>query len=495
MDPIAPLDPEICYRALVTRDARFDGRFFTGVRTTGIYCRPVCPAQTPKRDNVTFYPSAAAAEVAGFRSCLRCRPERAPSTAPGHPLVERAMAIITEGHDPDGPGLAERLGVGERQLRRLFKAHLGASPKAVMQTRRHLLARQLVVETDLPLTEVALAAGFDSLRRFNHVFVTLYGRPPSQMRRSATRSQDARGLTLSLPFRPPYDWPGIIAVLKAHAIPGVEVVTDEAYARIITLGGHHGTVVVSPSRADSLAARIDFPALRFLPRIVANLRRIFDLAADPEPIDAVLGADPGLAALVAARPGLRVPGAWNGFELAVRVILGQQVSVAAGSRLAGKLVALFGTPVETTVPGLTGLFPTPARLVAEAEVISLNLNMPRARAAAIVNLARTAAEAPDLLERGEGLESSVRRLCGVAGIGPWTAQCIALFALREPDAFPPRDVGLQRALGLTDRQLMARAEHWRPWRAYAAMHLWMVALGLSDRTTPSIESTADDLVA
>ena len=492
--PPSPLDPEICYRALLTRDARFDGRFFTGVRTTGIYCRPVCPAQTPKPGNVTFYPSAAAAEVAGFRSCLRCRPERAPSTAPGHPLVERAMAIIAEGHDPDGPGLAERLGVGERQLRRLFAAHLGASPKAVMQTRRHLLARQLVVETDLPLTEVALAAGFDSLRRFNHVFLTLYGRPPGDMRRSAARPKEARGLTLSLPYRPPYDWPGIIAVLKAHAIPGVEVVTDDAYARIITLGGHHGTVVVSPGGADSLTARIDFPALRFLPRIVANLRRIFDLGADPGPIDDVLTSDSALASLVAARPGLRVPGAWNGFELAVRVILGQQVSVAAGSRLAGKLVTLFGTPVETALPGLTGLFPTPARLVEEAEVISLRLNMPRARAAAIVNLARAAAETPDLLERGEGLDASVRRLCAVPGIGPWTAQCIALFALREPDAFPPRDVGLQRALGLTDRQLMARAESWRPWRAYAAMHLWMVALGLS-HAIPSIESTSDDLVA
>jgi AraC family transcriptional regulator of adaptative response / DNA-3-methyladenine glycosylase II len=502
---LAPLDPEICYRALLTRDARFDGRFFTGVRTTGIYCRPVCPAQTPKAENVTFYPSAAAAEVAGFRSCLRCRPERAPSTPLVHPLVERAMTIIAEGHDPDGPvleamGLAERLGVGERQLRRLFAAHLGASPKAVLQTRRHLLARQLVVETDLPLTEVALAAGFDSLRRFNHVFRTLYGQPPGQMRRAASRQsrhreQDERGLTLSLPYRPPYDWPGIVAVLKAHAIPGVEVVTDAAYARIITLGGHHGTVVVSPGEGDSLSARIDFPVLRFLPRIVANLRRIFDLGADPEAIDATLAGDAGLAALVAARPGLRVPGAWNGFELAVRVILGQQVSVAAGSRLAGKLVALFGTPVETTVPGLNGLFPTPARLVAEAEVISLHLNMPRARAAAIVNLARAAAETPDLLERGERLETSVRRLCAVTGIGPWTAQCIALFALREPDAFPPRDVGLQRALGLTDRQLMARAESWRPWRAYAAMHLWMVALGLSRGAPPSIESTADDLVA
>jgi AraC family transcriptional regulator of adaptative response / DNA-3-methyladenine glycosylase II len=491
----ASLDPEICYRALLTRDARFDGRFFTAVRTTGIYCRPVCPAQTPKPENVTFYPSAAAAEVAGYRSCLRCRPERAPATAPTHPLVERAMAIIAEGQEPDGPGLAERLGIGDRQLRRLFEAHLGASPGAVMRTRRHLLARQLVMETDLPLTEVALAAGFDSLRRFNHVFRTLYGQPPSGMRRSAARPAEGRGMTLSLPFRPPYDWPAIVAVLKAHAVPGVEAVTDDTYARIITLGGHQGTVLVSPGATGSLTARIDFPALRFLPRIVARLRRIFDLGADPGPIDTVLAADPGLAPLVAARPGLRVPGAWEGFELAVRVILGQQVSVAAGGRLAGRLVELFGTPVETAIPGLTGLFPRPERLVAEAETLSLQLNMPRARAAAIVNLARAVMATPDLLERGEGLDASVRRLCAVPGIGVWTAHCIALFALREPDAFPPRDVGLQRALGLADRQLIARAENWRPWRAYAAMHLWMVALGLASSPASSIERSTDDLVA
>jgi 3-methyladenine DNA glycosylase/8-oxoguanine DNA glycosylase len=232
-----------------------------------------------------------------------------------------------------------------------------------------------------------------------------------------------------------------------------------------------------------------------VPRIVARLCRIFDLGADPGPIDDVLAVDTALAPLVAARPGLRVPGAWDGFELAVRVILGQQVSVAAGGRLAGKLVTLFGTPVETTIPGLTGLFPTPERLVTEAEMLSLQLKMPRSRAVAIVNLARAVTATPDLLERGEGLDETVRRLSAVPGIGPWTAQCIALFALREPDAFPPRDVGLQRAIGLTDRQLLTRADVWRPWRAYAAMHLWMVALGLSRAPISRIESTINDLVA
>jgi AraC family transcriptional regulator, regulatory protein of adaptative response / DNA-3-methyladenine glycosylase II len=479
------LDPEVCYRALITRDARFDGRFFTAVRTTGIYCRPICPATTPKAAHVTFYRSAAAAEAAGFRSCLRCRPERAPETATSTGsarLVEQAMMLIAEGEAGEGndeAGLAARLGIGERQLRRLFQSHLGASPKALAQTRRNLLARQLVAETDLPLTEVALAAGFGSLRRFNTVFRDLYGRPPSEMRRAKER-QTEPGLVLSLPLRPPYDWAGVMSLLAAHAIPGVEQVSPACYARVIAMEGQYGTVEVWQEDATSLRARIDFPILRMLPRIVARLRRIFDLGADPEPIDAWLGQDPALAGLVTLRPGMRVPGAWDPFELAVRVILGQQVSVAAGSRMAGRLATGFGTVVETRVAGLTALFPPAAVLAAVApDAISLALNMPRARGAAIVNLARAVVETPGLLARGEGLDIAQRRLCAVPGIGPWTAQCIALFALRETDAFPIGDVGLQRAIGLPAAALAARAEQWRPWRAYAATHLWMVALGLS----------------
>jgi AraC family transcriptional regulator of adaptative response / DNA-3-methyladenine glycosylase II len=487
----ALLDPEVCYRALLTRDARFDGRFFTAVRTTGIYCRPICPATTPKAAHVTFYRSAAAAEAAGFRSCLRCRPERAPeTTATGSSsrIVEQAMILIAEGEAGEEGSLAKKLGVGERQLRRLFQSQLGASPKALAQTRRNLLARQLVVETDLPLTEVALAAGFGSLRRFNTVFRDLYGRPPSAMRRASAKSMEA-GLVLTLPFRPPYDWPGMVALLAAHATPGVEQVSTDRYARLIAMDGKHGSVEVWLAGPDSLRAKIDFPDIRLLPRIVARLRRLFDLGADPAAIDAWLGRDPALAGLVRHRPGLRVPGAWDPFELAVRVILGQQVSVAAGSRMAGKLVAAFGAPVAPRDPNLFALFPTAAVLAAVApDAVSLALNMPRARGAAIVNLARAVTETPGLLTRGEGLDIAQRRLCAVNGIGPWTAQCIALFALRETDAFPTGDVGLQRALGLPAAALAARAEQWRPWRAYAATHLWMVALGLS----PAPERTLDE---
>jgi len=482
MPDIAPpspavLDPALCYRALLTRDARFDGRFFTAVRTTGIYCRPVCPAQTPKPENCTFYPSAAAAEVAGYRSCLRCRPERAPSAAPAHRLVARAMALIAAGARPDG--LPARLGIGERQLRRLFAAHLGASPAQVAQTRRNLLARQLVEETDLPLTEVALASGFESLRRFNHVFLTLYGRPPSAMRRVGSRrtgGEEGGELTLSLPFRPPYDWEGVLRLLAAHAIPGVETVAEGRYHRLIRVGAHHGRITLAAGGADHLRAQITFPALRALPEIVARLRGLLDLGADPGPIAAVLACDPRLAPAIARRPGLRLPGAWDAFETAVRVILAQQVSLTAARGLAGRLAALYGQPVESGIAGLTALFPEPARLVAARETLSRDLNMPRARAAAIVGLAEALLAAPDLLDRGQGLEAAVARLTAIPGIGPWTAQCIALMALGEPDAFPPQDVGLQRAAGLDGRALAAAAEAWRPWRAYAAIHLWLHAI-------------------
>ena len=473
--PASVLDPALCYRALSTRDARFDGRFFTAVRSTGIYCRPVCPAPTPKAENCTFYPSAAACEVAGYRSCLRCRPERAPSAAPAHRLLERAMALIAAGERPDS--LPARLGIGERQLRRLFAAHLGASPGEVARTRRNLLARQLVEETSLPLTEVALASGFESLRRFNHVFRTLYGHAPSEMRRRRGGAAEERGgLTLSLPFRPPYDWPGLITLLSAHAIPGIEQVQPGAYHRLISLGGHHGTLSITPGGADHLRARIDFPALRLLPRIVARLRALLDLGADPGPIAEQLASDARLAPMVAARAGLRLPGAWEAFETAVRIILAQQVSLTAARRLTGRLVQLYGQPVESPIAGLTHLFPEPARLLAARETLSLDLNMPRARAGAILGLAEAVMARPDLLEPGTGLDETVGRLTAVPGIGPWSAHCIALMALGEPDAFPHQDIGLQRAAGLDAKGLAEAAEAWRPWRAYAAIHLWHQAI-------------------
>jgi AraC family transcriptional regulator, regulatory protein of adaptative response / DNA-3-methyladenine glycosylase II len=476
------LDAEACYRAIATRDARFDGRLFIAVKSTGIYCRPICPARTPKRENLTFYPSAAAAQEAGYRPCLRCRPETAPDLGVWRGTsntVSRALALIEKGglDGADVEALADRLGVGERQLRRLFRRHLGASPIAVAQTRRVLLAKHLIHETRLPMSEVALAAGFGSIRRFNETFQQLFGRAPSTLRRGtgAASPGPAGEVAILLPYRPPYDWPAMLAFLRARAIPGLEVVGPDGYMRTIEVAGAHGTVAVRPATGNSLRATIQFPQLSALPTIVARLRRVFDLIADPEVIGAHLSEDSRLAPLVAARPGLRVAGAWDGFELAVRALLGQQITVAGAATLAGRLVAAYGKPLAGGVEGLSHVFPGPERL-ADADLSSLGLT--RARAAALGSLARAVVADPQIFGPRQSLDAAVLKLRALPGIGEWTAQYIAMREMREPDAFPAADIGLMRAMA--DRKgrrpspgaLLARAERWRPWRAYAAQHLW-----------------------
>jgi AraC family transcriptional regulator of adaptative response / DNA-3-methyladenine glycosylase II len=484
------MDADACYRALLTRDSRFDGRLFVGVRTTGIYCRPICPARTPKRENVTFHPSAAAAQAAGFRPCLRCRPESSPDLGAWRGTsntVSRALALIEGGalDDEDIDGLASRLGVGERQLRRLFRRHLGASPIAVAQTRRVLLAKQLIHQTRLPMTEVALASGFGSVRRFNETFQRLYDRPPAALRRqSGEASAGEDGVRLELPYRSPYDWAGLIGFLGMRAIEGVEVVTPHRYARAIGLDGEAGVITVEPgAKPDRLAVVIRFPKLSALPGIIARLRRVFDLTADPEAIAEHLSRDTALAPRVAARPGLRVPGAWDGLELAVRAILGQQITIAAATQLAGRIVRDFGEPLPASlqgvVPGLTHVFPSALRL---AETDLSNLPMPRARSRALETMAQAVAADPAIFEpRGE-LQGAIAKLKTLPGIGEWTAQYIAMRQLREPDAFPAADIGLLRAMAGADGSrptpaaLLARAQAWRPWRAYAALHLWTGAM-------------------
>jgi AraC family transcriptional regulator of adaptative response / DNA-3-methyladenine glycosylase II len=477
------LDADACYRAIATRDARFDGRLFIAVKSTRIYCRPICPARTPKRENLTFYPSAAAAQEAGYRPCLRCRPESAPDLGVWRGTsntVSRALALIEKGglDGVDVEALAERLGVGERQLRRLFRRHLGASPVAVAQTRRVLLAKHLIHETRLPMSEVALAAGFGSIRRFNETFHQLFGRAPGTLRRGPGTSPGPTGeVAILLPYRPPYDWPAMLAFLRARAIPGVEVVARDGYTRTIEVAGAHGTVAVRPAAGNALRAAIQFPQLSALPIIVARLRRVFDLVADPEVIGAHLSEDPRLAALVAARPGLRVAGAWDGFELAVRALLGQQITVAGAATLAGRLVAAYGRPLAAGVEGLRHVFPGAERLAA-ADLSSLGLT--RARAAALGSLARAVVADPQIFGPRRSLEEAIVKLRALPGIGEWTAQYIALRGLHEPDAFPAADAGLLRAAsrlgGLGSRpspaDLRAHAERWRPWRAYAAQHLW-----------------------
>jgi AraC family transcriptional regulator of adaptative response / DNA-3-methyladenine glycosylase II len=479
------LDFDACRRAFLTRDPRFDGRIFCGVKTTGVYCRPICPARPPKPENVVFFPSAAAAQEAGFRPCLRCRPETSPDLGAwrgASNTVSRALRLIEGGalDAGDVDALAARLGMGERQLRRLFKHHLGASPVAVAQTRRVLLAKQLIQETRLPMTEVALAAGFGSVRRFNETFQQLFGRPPGALRRTRQPAQSAAdaGVTVRLAYRAPYDWDAMAGFLTARAIPGVEVAAPDRYARTFEVDGARGLVVVRPGEGDTLQAEIRLPKLPALPVVIARLRRLFDLAADPALIGEHLAQDPALAPLVAARPGLRAPGAWDGFELAVRAILGQQVSVAAARNLAGRLAAAYGEPLEDPAAaalGLTRLFPTAEQLVGR-DIAALG--MPGARGSAIEGLARAAAADPALFSPRADLDAAVAALCALPGVGSWTAQYIALRAMREPDAFPHADIGLMRAMAdaggrrPTAAELLARAEAWRPWRAYAAQHLW-----------------------
>ena len=347
------LDPDACYRALQTRDARFDGRFFTAVRSTGVFCRPVCPARTPKRENCLFVPCAAAARELGFRPCLRCRPE----TSPGTPAwlgtsatVSRAMRLIADGALDDGSvgGLAERLGIGERHLRRLFLSHLGAAPLAVAQTRRLLFAKQLIDETDLPMARIAFASGFASIRRFNAAVQEAWGESPSGLRRGRRRSGGDRSeIVLRIAYRPPFDWEGLLRFLAPRAIPGVEQVTEGRYRRTIRVDDAVGVVVVEPDpKGAALRARVRLSRPAPLVSVAERLRRVFDCGADPEVIAAHLARDRFLARHLAKTPGVRVPGAWDGFELAVRAILGQQVSVAAATRLSGRLVEAYGEPVR-----------------------------------------------------------------------------------------------------------------------------------------------------
>jgi len=477
------LDHEACYRALSQRDSRFDGRFFSAVKTTRIYCRPVCPARTPLSKNVIFYATAAAAQEAGFRPCLRCRPETAPDMGAWRGTsntVTRALSLIELGALDRGAveTLADRLGLGERQLRRLFRQHLGASPVGVAQTRRILLAKQLIHETRLPMAEVAFAAGFGSVRRFNEAFLALFGRAPGELRRLGGEDIAVKAdgeFSLLLRYQPPYEWPAMLDFLRRRAITGLERVTANRYCRTVLLDGIQGSLSIEPAGGNALRAGIRVSKLAIVPSIIARLRRVFDLAADPLAIARHLSQDPVLAPLVEKRPGLRVPGAWDGFELAIRAVLGQQITVTAAVHLAARLVAAYGEPMTNPALGLSHFFPRP-EVLANADLTTLGL--PKTRAATLSALARALLENPEIFGNDRALEPAVQRLRAIPGIGEWTAQYIALRQLREPDAFPASDLGLMRALS-DDRgvrpkvlEVLARAERWRPWRAYAAQHLW-----------------------
>ena len=492
------LDAETCYRAVAARDRRFDGLFFVGVRTTGIYCRPVCTARTPRRDRCAFFGRAAEAERAGFRACFRCRPELAPGSGPVDSvprLVSRAVGRIEAGflNRASVDELAASLGVGSRHLRRTVAAELGVTPVELAQSRRLALAKQLLHDSHLPMAEVAYASGFSSLRRFNALFRERFGRPPSALRRTQGNGAPPGALVLRLDYRPPLDWEAALRFLADRATPGVESVSGGAYRRTVRLGESAGWVSVAPdSGRPALRAAVSLSLVGALLPLAARLRALFDLDARPEVIAAHLGGDGLLAQEVRRRPGLRVPGALDGFEAAARAVVGQQVSVAAATTVSGRLAAALGASVATPFPELTRLSPAPEAMVAAGEDRIAALGMPWARACTLVALARQVATGDLALERHAERGEVVERLRAIPGIGDWTAQVVAMRALGDPDAFPAGDLGVRRALGGVDpRRALARAERWRPWRAYATMHLWGAGAGRHPSETTRFPSQPD----
>ena len=481
------LSDKICERARQTRDARFDGRFYVGVKTTGIYCRPVCPVKMPLAKNVTFYASAAAASEAGLRPCLRCRPECAPGSPAWYgssTTVRRGLRLIAEGalEEADVGQLAARLGVTDRHLRRLFHEHLGASPTAVAQTGRLHFAKRLLDETNLTMTQVAMAAGYGSVRRFNDQFSKTYQRPPRELRkhnRAASKQSDngnRSGLTLRLAYQKPFDWNAMLRFLAGRATPGIEEVAGDRYARTVTVGGQPGILEVRPAKQTGfLMLTVHAVSTEHLFEIMQATRMALDLDAPVREIAKALRSDKRLAISIRQHPGLRVPGAWNGFELTVRAILGQQISVKAATTLAGRLAHRYGEPlvIRPTVGKLSHVFPAAARL-AKARIT--NLGITTRRAETIRQLAKATGRGEISFDSAQDPADFCERLQALPGIGEWTAQYVAMRVLKDPDAFPASDLGLIKAIEpdkkVTPKVLSQRAEPWRPWRAYAAMHLW-----------------------
>ncbi|MEO7067072.1 MAG: AlkA N-terminal domain-containing protein [Rhodanobacter sp.] len=472
---------QVCEHARKSRDARFDGLFFTAVTSTGIYCRPVCPAPAAKRSNVRYFANAAAAEAEGFRPCLRCRPELAPGNdhwRHANDVVSRALALIESGAlaEHSLEQLATRVGVGARQLRRLFVEHVGAPPISVHTTRRLLFAKQLLTETALPVTEVALASGFRSLRRFNAAFAHANHIQPRELRRRPQAGSDTH-LVLRLAYRPPYAFDELLAFLRTRALPGVEHVDEHSYSRVFGTADAPGWLRVSawPGDVHALRLQVHCPQSSQLLGVVTTLRRMFDLNANPQAIADAFQHDSLLGPLVARRPGLRLPGGWDGFEIAVRAVLGQQISVAAARTLATRTVQRWGAAIANPpLPELDHLFPTPAAL-AQADLGEIGLT--RARATTVRSMAQALLDGRVDFRAEQSLQEFVSRWVALPGIGDWTAQYIAMRTLSNPDAFPAADLILRReassdATALTTKALILRAVAWQPWRAYAVMHLW-----------------------
>lgn len=476
---------EIYERARLARDARFDGQFYIGVVTTGIYCRPICPANPPKSENVSFYPSAAAAGEAGFRPCLRCRPE----CAPGSPAwsgtsttVRRGLRLIANGALDDGgvENLAGRLGVSSRHLRRLFTRHIGASPLAVAHTQRLHFAKRLIDETALPLSHIAVAAGFSSTRRFNDTFKKTYSRTPGELRKIGRHDDDSgppATLTVRLPYRQPFAWSALLDFFRPRVTPGVEAVDGDCYRRTLAVGKTHAVVELRPSAQGSYLSltlhNVSTPALF---ETVQKARDVFDLDAPVAEIASVLSADPALKKILQRHRGIRVPGAWDGFELTIRAILGQQISVRAATTLAGRIVTRYGEPLEGTSSSerdLLYLFPTAERL---SRARFNDIGLVRRRANTLRQVATAVVRGELEFDTAADPEAFCTALKSIKGIGDWTAQYVAMRALKNPDALPASDLGLLKALHhprrISPSELERHAERWRPWRAYAALLLW-----------------------
>lgn len=480
MGELLNLPRDVLDRARASRDARFDGKFFIAVTSTNIYCRPVCPARTSKACNVRYYATAAEAAEAGFRPCLRCRPE----AAPGSPawvgtsaVVRRALRLIQEGALDGGSvnALANRLGIGGRHLTRLFAQHVGASPAALGHTRRLHFAKRLLDDTHLSITDIALASGFGSVRRFNDAFLACYRRSPTKLRkfRPANGQGDFAGVVLRLAYRPPYDWLHLNAFLSKRAIPGIEVVSDTHYLRVIRTAGGYAVIRVQPvPNADALELKIRGAQPTHLLSILTAARRMFDLAADPAQIAVALSGDRLLRPLIQRRPGLRIPGVWEPFECCVRAIVGKQTSASAARALLGRLVQCLGQPIEAAEDGISHLFPTP-EAIASADLEALGISGTRRRA--IQAIAQGVMD--HTIDFSEPNEDVARSLSELPGAGRWIAGYTSLMGLGEPDAMPYGDSILRqqassRGFALSTQELTARASRWRPFRGYAVLHLW-----------------------
>ena len=480
----AKLSPRTCYQALKSHDERFDGHFFVGVRTTGVYCRPICRVRLPRPENCSFHPSAAAAEAAGFRPCLRCRPELAPGFAATEARTKLALAAARMLEDGAATDLglervAQRIGVTDRHLRRIFADEFGVTPIQYVQTHRLLLAKRLLTDTALPVSAVAFASGFSSVRRMNALFAARYGFTPTRLRKEgweAGRAEDDAGLSFLLPYRPPYDFPRLLTFFRARAIPGIEAVDAGAYRRVVRVGGAASDAtgwleVAHVPQRNALRLRFASELAGAVQELLARTRQVFDVGADPVEIASVLGP------LAAGAHGLRLPGAFDAFELALRAILGQQVTVKAARTLATRFVDAFGEPVASPFPDLARTFPRPSRVAGLKGDEIASLGIVGQRAEAMVAVAQAISSGRLVLDGSSGPDRTIDALREIKGIGAWTAHYIAMRALAWPDAWPPRDAAVLKGLDLPNtasgqRAADALAEEWRPWRSYAMLHAW-----------------------